>query len=168
MITMNTTALTECESHAKKNKKRFSELPLEERKELYKTLERRGSLASAFPIICQPRRGLAFAPIRVKKRKKKKLVVVSGTSNSGKNGPDAVNHIKFLCRRRENIDARKLLYMLRTQLGADLDASQGLYLFVEDQNVLISGSQSMLAMYDKYKNEDGFLYLVFDIESTFG
>jgi hypothetical protein len=153
------------------NKPRFSELPIDERKEMYNTLEKRGSLETAFPVICQPRDGLAFrsspnspTPINTDLGNERMFRLL----RHQKRQRDPTHHIKFLCRKDDNIDVRKLLYMIRTQLGEKLDACQGLYLFVENKNVLVSGSQSMMKLYDTYKNEDGFLYLTFDVESTFG
>lgn len=79
-------------------------------------------------------------------------------------------HYKFLIQKnqKEPVTAGRLLYMLRKQLDEKIDASEALFLFLEDKNILVNGTTPITKLYNEYRNEDGFLYLVFDVESTFG
>lgn len=48
-----------------------------------------------------------------------------------------------------------------------MDATQGIYIFVKDDTVP-APFYLMGDLYEKYKDEDGFLYITYDIEKTFG
>ena len=48
----------------------------------------------------------------------------------------------------------------------DLDKSQTLFTLVN--NTLINGNQSMGEVYNDHKNDDGFLYMEYSSENTFG
>ena len=47
-----------------------------------------------------------------------------------------------------------------------LDARQSLFLFCK--NSLLPLNQNVCQIYDKYANEDGFLYVYYSLENTFG
>jgi len=51
-----------------------------------------------------------------------------------------------------------------------LDRKQAIFMFVKNENdyVLIPLSETIEFIYNTYKNEDGFLYIKFGIENTFG
>jgi GABA(A) receptor-associated protein len=47
-----------------------------------------------------------------------------------------------------------------------MDSEKAIYVSIDD--TLPACSDDMISIYDKYKNEDGFLYLNFGMENTFG
>jgi GABA(A) receptor-associated protein len=74
-----------------------------------------------------------------------------------------------------NIDKRKYLvpfdltvgqfmYVIRKRL--QLPAEYGLYFFIK--GYIPPSSVIISEIYDKYKDEDGFLYIVYSMENTFG
>ena len=46
------------------------------------------------------------------------------------------------------------------------DISFSLYIFIDGN--IPSNTQLLSVLYDDYKNKDGFLYMIYDIENTFG
>jgi GABA(A) receptor-associated protein len=58
----------------------------------------------------------------------------------------------------------QFMYVVRKHLK--LEAEKGLYLFVN--NIIPSNSKLLNDLYDKHKDEDGFLYITYSIENTFG
>ena len=50
--------------------------------------------------------------------------------------------------------------------GIQLDASQTIFIMVN--NGLVIGSQLIIEAYENLKDEDGFLYIVYSAENTFG
>ena len=57
------------------------------------------------------------------------------------------------------------LYVIRKRIK--IKSKQSIYLFVGD-SVVVSGSQTMGTVYEKYKDLDGFLYTCYSGENTFG
>jgi GABA(A) receptor-associated protein len=55
---------------------------------------------------------------------------------------------------------------LRRQVVAN--SSDGFYMFCGNKNVLLSGSNTFLHLYANYKDDDGFLYMVYAGENVFG
>ena len=75
----------------------------------------------------------------------------------------------------ENIDKNKYLvsgdmtmsqfiYIIRKRI--QLKSSEALFFFVN--NILCNNSQSMIEIYNLYKDKDGFLYIEYSSENTFG
>jgi GABA(A) receptor-associated protein len=58
----------------------------------------------------------------------------------------------------------QFLYVVRRRL--QLDPDKALFMFVS--NILVASSELMQEVYNKYKDTDGFLYVVYSGESTFG
>ena len=56
------------------------------------------------------------------------------------------------------------IYVLRKNIN--LKSSQALFVFVD--NLIVSNSEMMGEIYNKHKNEDKFLYVIYSSESTFG
>ena len=56
------------------------------------------------------------------------------------------------------------IYVLRKNIT--LKSSQALFVFVD--NLIVSNSEMMGEIYIRHKNEDGFLYVIYSSESTFG
>lgn len=59
----------------------------------------------------------------------------------------------------------QMLYVIRKRL--QLRPEQALFLFV-NKNIIPPTSSLMYEIYDKYKNEDNFLYCVYSGENAFG
>ena len=60
----------------------------------------------------------------------------------------------------------QFLYVIRKRLS--LDPSLGLFLFIGNEGLLINSAKLILECYNEYKDEDGFLYLKYSGENTFG
>ena len=58
----------------------------------------------------------------------------------------------------------QLIYVVRKRLR--IGREQGLYLFIG--NTLVPSASPVLQLYDKYRDDDGFLYVVYSLENTFG
>ena len=56
------------------------------------------------------------------------------------------------------------IYVLRKNIT--LKSSQALFVFVD--NLIVSNSEMIGEIYNKHKNEDKFLYVIYSSESTFG
>ena len=56
------------------------------------------------------------------------------------------------------------IYVLRKNIT--LKSSQALFVFVD--NLIVSNSEMMGEVYNRHKNEDKFLYVIYSSESTFG
>ena len=60
----------------------------------------------------------------------------------------------------------QFLYVIRKRLS--LDPSLGLFLFIGNDGTLMNGAKLISECYNEYKDEDGFLYLKYSGENTFG
>ena len=60
----------------------------------------------------------------------------------------------------------QFLYVIRKRLS--LDPSLGLFLFMGNDGTLMNGAKFISECYNEYKDEDGFLYLKYSGENTFG
>ncbi len=80
------------------------------------------------------------------------------------------------CKTIDDIDKKKFLvphdltmgqfqYVVRKRLKT-LSPDQGLFFFID--NAMPSVNQLLVHLYDAHKNDDGFLYVVFSGENTFG
>ena len=63
-----------------------------------------------------------------------------------------------------NYTCGQFIYIIRSQL--QLSSEQAIFLFVNDS--IPSTSQTMNQLYQLYKDEDGFLYITYSSENTFG
>ena len=59
----------------------------------------------------------------------------------------------------------QFMFVIRKRLL--LKPEEAIFVFVNDK-ILISSSMTVKETYDKYHDEDGFLYLTYDFENTFG
>ena len=57
-----------------------------------------------------------------------------------------------------------LIYIIRKKIN--LAPSDAIFMFVD--NTIPSSNENIDTIYNRYKNEDGFLYIKYDTESTFG
>lgn len=64
-----------------------------------------------------------------------------------------------------DITVAQLVYVLRGRI--QLTPEKALFLFTEN-NMLPPTSETLGALYNRNKNEDGFLYIIVSLESTFG
>jgi GABA(A) receptor-associated protein len=82
----------------------------------------------------------------------------------------------IICKTIDAIDKKKFLvpgdltmgqfqYVVRKRLNA-VSREQGLFFFIN--NTMIPTTENMSVLYSQYKNEDGFLYILFSGENTFG
>ena len=80
----------------------------------------------------------------------------------------ANNNIKDLDKKKYLIpeDLRMIDFLMVVRRRLKLPAHQSLFVFVNDK--LINGSEMMKVIYDSEKDEDGFLYIMYGGESTFG
>lgn len=58
----------------------------------------------------------------------------------------------------------QLLFTIRNRIK--LDKNQAIFLF--NENIVLKSSDSISYIYDQYKDEDGFLYINYSLENTFG
>ena len=80
----------------------------------------------------------------------------------------ANNNIKDLDKKKYLIpnDLKMIDFLMVVRRRLNLPAHQSLFVFVNDK--LINGSELLSKIYDGEKDEDGFLYVMYGGESTFG
>tara|TARA_B100000925_G_scaffold284328_1_gene259208 strand:+ start:29 stop:436 length:408 start_codon:yes stop_codon:yes gene_type:complete len=78
------------------------------------------------------------------------------------NNVPQVSRKKYLC--PDDLSLANFMYVIRKRM--DLSPEKALYLFIN--NKLIPCSQLLGSVYEAEKNEDGFLYINYAGESTFG
>ena len=79
----------------------------------------------------------------------------------GSNVEEITKH-KYLVPR--DMTMGNFIYVLRKNIT--LKSSQALFVFVD--NLIVSNSEMMGEIYNRHKNEDNFLYVIYSSESTFG
>jgi len=77
--------------------------------------------------------------------------------------PDIDKH-KYLV--PHDLTVGQFIYVVRKRIR--LPASSALFLFVGDHNTLLPNNLYMDEIYDRYKNMDGFLYIMYSKENVFG
>jgi len=80
----------------------------------------------------------------------------------------ANNNIKDLDKKKYLIpnDLKMIDFLMVVRRRLELPAHQSLFVFINDK--LINGSELLSKIYDSEKDEDGFLYVMYGGESTFG
>ena len=73
-----------------------------------------------------------------------------------------IDKSKFLV--PKDLTVGQFLYVVRKRL--EIGSKESVYLFVN--NILPPTSQLMSKIYDEYKDDDGFLYITYHSERTFG
>lgn len=86
-------------------------------------------------------------------------VIVNKSSKSTLN---TLKKNKFLVEK----DMKYMNFIFTIRNNINLDKSQSLFTLVN--NTLINGNQTMGDIYNDHKNDDGFLYVVYTSENTFG
>jgi GABA(A) receptor-associated protein len=73
-----------------------------------------------------------------------------------------IDRSKYLC--PKDLTIANFLYVIRKRLR--LNEREAIYLFVND--AIINGSKDLGTIYEQKKDDDGFLYIRYDSETTFG
>ncbi len=74
----------------------------------------------------------------------------------------SMSQTKFLV--PESITVSELLYILRKRIK--LESQEALFLFINE--TMPNSSDIIKTIYSQYANEDGFLYITYSTENTFG
>ncbi len=91
-----------------------------------------------------------------------RVPVVVERSQSSPSLP-AIDKPKFLA--PKELTVGQFLFVIRKRLK--LSSEQTMYLLVNDA-VLVSTSATMCSVFEQYHDDDGFLYVTYAIENTFG
>ena len=73
-----------------------------------------------------------------------------------------INKIKYLV--PISFTVGQFIHIIRKR--TDINPGQGIFIFVN--NLIPTNSDSIVSVYEKYKDEDGFLYVTYSGENTFG
>jgi GABA(A) receptor-associated protein len=65
-----------------------------------------------------------------------------------------------------DITVGQFIYVIRKRIR--LPASSALFLFVGEEATLLPINSEMVDIYHRYKNKDGFLYIIYSKENVFG
>ena len=91
-----------------------------------------------------------------------RIPIIIERSYNSTNVPN-INKKKFLV--PSDLSMGQFMYIIRKRIK--LQPHESIYLFV-DSNILIPSNQIMSSIYDSYKDDDGFLYILYTGENTFG
>ena len=100
---------------------------------------------------------------RIMKRYTDRFPVICEKNRHDIGCPDIDKH-KYLV--PHNITLGQFMYVIRKRI--QLPASSALFLFVGDDAVLLPVSLEMEDVYHRFKNKDGFLYILYSRENVFG
>ena len=100
---------------------------------------------------------------RIRAKYPHKVPIIVTRHPSDKTLPDS-KKIKFLF--PSNLTVGQLLYVIRKHVQVNSDT--GLYIFAGEAQSLPPTAELLSSLYASYKSEDGFLYMVYAGESTFG
>lgn len=78
-----------------------------------------------------------------------------------KNAPD-IDKKKYLV--PKELTVGQFMHLIRKRI--DMDSSHALFIFIDGN--IPTNSELLSTCYDKYKNIDGFLYVIYDTENIFG
>jgi GABA(A) receptor-associated protein len=78
-----------------------------------------------------------------------------------KNAPD-IDKKKYLV--PQDLTVGQFMHVIRKRIN--MDASQALFIFINGN--IPTNSELLATCYDKYRNLDGFLYIIYDVENIFG
>ena len=73
-----------------------------------------------------------------------------------------IDRCKFLVPR--DFSVAQLLYVIRKRI--EISSDEGIFFFVNNQ--LVTSSSLLADMYDKHKDDDAFLYIIFAGQNVFG
>ena len=92
-----------------------------------------------------------------------KVPIIVTRSTTGRSNIPDIDKNKFLC--PEDFTIGQFLTVIRKRVN--LSPEESIFLFVDD-SLLVPTSSSLGEVYKEHKNEDGFLYLTYCNENTFG
>ena len=101
---------------------------------------------------------------RIRERYPTRVPCIVEKANVKGNAPELKKN-KYLV--PEDITMAAFTAVIRKNMGASLSAEQSIYLFVND-TVLVAQGQMMGLVDNDHKNKDGFLYITYALENTFG
>ncbi|CAG9573996.1 putative ATG12/APG12 [Leishmania major strain Friedlin] len=90
--------------------------------------------------------------------------VTASSLASAFTSPSAKSTLKCILLRSKSV--AEVILTLRGRLA--LDSCQSLFLSVGENDVLVPGNSLLGDLYERYRNADGFLYLGYLLENTFG
>ncbi|CAJ1988831.1 ATG12 / APG12 [Leishmania donovani] len=90
--------------------------------------------------------------------------VTASSAASAFTSPSAKSTLKCILPRSKSV--AEVILTLRGRLA--LDSCQSLFLSVGENDVLVPGNSLLGDLYERYRNPDGFLYLGYLLENTFG
>lgn len=90
--------------------------------------------------------------------------VTASSTASPFTSPSAKSTLKCILPRSKSV--AEVILTLRGRLA--LDSCQSLFLSVGENDVLVPGNSLLGDLYERYRNPDGFLYLGYLLENTFG
>lgn len=91
-----------------------------------------------------------------------KIPVICEKGAVGNDIPD-IDRKKYLC--PDDISIANFMYVIRKRIK--LSADKSIFLFVNDTN-LVPTAALLSQVYHEHKDDDGFLYITYNGESTFG
>jgi GABA(A) receptor-associated protein len=83
-------------------------------------------------------------------------------ANAGKDDIPALDRVKFLV--PKDVSATQFTYIIRKRI--ELPPEKAIFIFVN--NNLPTSSSYISELYETHKDEDGFLYMTYSGENTFG
>ena len=98
--------------------------------------------------------------LRIRNKYPDRVPIICEKSNSS--NIEKLDKKKYLV--PNDLTVGQFIYIIRKRLK--LSAESAIFIFVKD--ILPPSSSSILEIYEKYKDDDGFLYLTYSGENTFG
>lgn len=77
-----------------------------------------------------------------------------------------INRSKYLV--SGELTVGQLLHIIRPRIENLIHKNQALFLFVSNNRIIPATSSTVNDLYDRHKDTDGFLYINFSLENTFG
>ena len=99
---------------------------------------------------------------RIREKYPNKIPVICEKGKVGADIPD-IDRKKYLC--PDDISIANFMYVIRKRIK--LSPEKSIFLFVDDTN-LVPTASLLSQVYDEHQDPDGFLYITYNGESTFG
>jgi len=77
-----------------------------------------------------------------------------------------INRSKYLV--SGEVTVGQLLHIIRPRIENLINQNHALFLFVSNKSIIPAISSTINDLYDQYKDMDGFLYINYSLENTFG
>jgi GABA(A) receptor-associated protein len=91
-----------------------------------------------------------------------KIPIICEKNKNASNDCPTIDKTKYLISR--DLTVGQFIYVIRIRLNISQD--KALFLFIG--NIIPSSTNSILSVYNKYKDTDKFLYVTYSFENTFG